>query len=502
MSTSARRHRRSAAGHFMKVARVTVSACMLALFTLLATGLAGRLAEAAGWIAGLQLMPLALAGAVSAVALWLVCAMLFGRIYCSSVCPMGTLQDCFIRLRRLGRNRHARRFRHTEPRNRLRYSFLIIVAACAVTGISLLPTLFDPYSACSRICSDLIHPAVTLAGGTRPFIASWIAFGIAAATLVAAAWFSFRHGRIICNTVCPVGATLGIFSRYSLFHFDIDTDLCVNCRKCEHACKAECISMADHVVDGSRCVACFNCVDVCDSNAIRYTTRRKRLALPMMQRVESAPAPMTAAPEKPRSHDTLGTPLRIDRRRFLATGLIVAAASATGALAGRRTSPPGTTSAPQRPVVPPGRRSMDSFLEKCTGCGLCVAYCPTRVLRPSAGELGWLHMLHPVMNYDHSCCAYNCTRCTEICPTGALEPLTPDEKHIFIIGHADVEATRCIGCGRCAAACPRKAITLIPSTAGHSRRKAHVDTTQCIGCGACRHACPVKPKAIGVNGII
>ena len=103
---------------------------------------------------------------------------------------------------------------------------------------------------------------------------------------------------------------------------------------------------------------------------------------------------------------------------------------------------------------------MADFLDRCTGCGLCVAHCPTHALTPSTGQLGWLHPLKPVMDYDRGACLFDCTRCTDLCPTGALTPLTTDEKHIFIIGHARVEAANCIGCGLCAESCPRRTITL------------------------------------------
>lgn len=493
----------------MKLIRVAVCVVMLVFATLLFTVVSAKVAIALNWVARIQIFPLAMAGAATAVAIWLAVTLLFGRVYCSSVCPLGVVQDIFSRLRH-GDSRHP--FHFSQPRNRLRYAVLVIVAVGSAVGIGAIPSLLDPYSAFGRMASDLARPVVEFLGGAEVVAASWLAILIAVATLALVGWFSFRHGRIICNTVCPVGSALSIFSRYSLFHFDIDTDLCINCRKCEHSCKAECISMDDHVVDGSRCVACFNCVDACDSGAIRYTHRRKKLSLPMMQRIGNATAaPCGSNAEPPAIKDdaagkTVSSKMRIDRRQFLATGLIIAAAPALEAVA--RGAFPGHgngQATPIRPVAPPGRRSMKDFLDRCTGCGLCVAHCPSKVLAPSVKALGWLHMLHPVMNYNRASCLYDCTLCTELCPTGALMPLTPAEKHIFIIGHARVEPANCIGCGRCAAKCPRNAITLAPrpdSIPGRSKRIAHVDTSLCIGCGSCQHICPVTSKAIVVDGII
>jgi len=516
------RHKKKlTAGRFLKLTRVAVSCAMLSALTMLVTTLEAKVALALDWGARLQLMPLALSGAGTAVALWLASAMLFGRVYCSTVCPMGVLQDCFSRMHRRSRSRRARHpFRYTPPQSRFRYAFFTAVVGCIVVGESLLPMLFDPYSAFARIGTDLLRPVWQWIGGAPVFVASWLAFGIALVTLILVAWASYRRGRIVCNTVCPVGSALSIFSRFALFHFEIDTDLCVNCRKCEHVCKAECINMSDHVVDGSRCVACFNCVDVCDSNAIRYTYRRKKLALPMMQRIESAStARAIPTPDQPKINDNAsgkiaadgGTPLKIDRRKFLATGLILAATPALSTLAGgkKRIAAIETRGKPleaTRAVAPPGRRNMAEFFERCTGCGLCVAHCPAKVLKPSSNELGWLHMLHPVMDYEHSYCRYNCTRCTDICPTGALLPLTVEEKHVFILGQAHVESANCIGCGLCASRCPRRAISMVvrPSTEpGSGLMVARVNSSACIGCGACEYICPATPvKAIGVNGIV
>lgn len=516
------RHRVSV-GRVAKLLRVAVSVAFLLLLTALMTVVTARVALALDCVARIQVFPLALGGAAAALMVWFGLTLLFGRFYCSSVCPMGTLLDVFSHLRRGGwrKGRVKHPFHFSQPLNRFRYVFLGGVAASVALGVAVVPSLFDPYSAYGRICTELWLPLWQTICGKEIFVASWLAFVIALITLVAIGVAAYRRGRLICNTVCPVGSTLGIFSRYSLFHFDIDTDLCVNCRKCENVCMAECIDMADHVVDGSRCVACFNCVGVCENNAMRYTWRRKKLALPLMQRVGSAAAaPMvegdagckTLKDDAKCSNGNNGrSPVGIDRRKFLATGLVVAITPAIDAIA-RSTEREseekygGGRLKKLKPVAPPGRHSMADFMERCTGCGLCVAHCPSKVLRPSVKQYGWLNMLHPVLDYGRAYCLYDCTNCTEICPTGALMPLTKEEKHIFIIGHASVEADTCIGCGRCAAKCPRRAVAMVArgqSPVRNGASVAMVDTTLCIGCGACESVCPVNPvKAIRVDGIV
>ena len=475
------------------------------------TALEARTALAMGWIARVQLIPLAMASSFTLLGVWLLVTLLFGRVYCSTVCPMGTLQDLIARLPRMGRGwQQSRPYHFKSPTPGLRYGSLALIAACFVGGFSLLLALFDPWSAFGRIAGNFLTPLVELIGGRTVLAASATALSVAAVTFAGIAWASWRWGRKFCNTLCPAGNSLSIVSRCALFHFDIDTDVCVNCRRCEHVCKAQCIDLSDHVIDSSRCVVCFDCLAECPEDAISYTTRRKRLALPMMQKVKTA-TPTAMSESQPQTQA-----MKIDRRRFMATGLLVAAAPAMGALADRadRIAAHGTGMHPLRPlhyVAPPGKKNLADFLESCTGCGLCIAQCKGHTLRASSNEFGWLHALHPVADYDRGYCLYDCTVCTDLCPAGALTPLTADEKHLFVIGKARVEADNCIGCGACRRACPRHAITMVPRTPlrdkpDHTRSPliAAVDTDLCIGCGACQYACPVFDshpfKAIIVDG--
>ena len=501
-----RRRRRLTSGRALKYARVAVSLTLLALSTTLFITLTAEIAQKLHWVAAMQIMPLAMAGAATGIMIWILATLMLGRVYCSWICPMGVVQDIFARLNRLTRKRRFRHGYSFEPaRNKFRYTWLTLIVGLGIAGISTAIAFFDPYSAFGRIGSELLRPAWQWVNREPMWVASWLAFAVAIATLVLVAAIAWRSGRLICNTVCPVGSLLSIASRYPLMHFDIDTDVCVNCGLCNRVCKSKCIDLADHVVDASRCVVCFNCVDVCHDRAIRYTFRRKQLSIPMMQPTEPA-APTATSSSAPTAS---GGAVKIDRRQFLATGLILAATPMLAAVERRseRIAAIGSGSKPMeglKPAMPPGRKSVQTFLEKCTGCGLCVAHCPTKVLSPSAGRLGWTNMLHPVLDFDTAFCRYNCTNCTDLCPTGALLPLTIDEKHKFVIGTAVVEPANCIGCGLCAAECPRTAIKMKTRPAnlpGPGKLLALVDSDRCIGCGACQNICPAKPiKAIGVNG--
>lgn len=453
--------------------------------------------------AQIQLVPVILSSSVGILVLWCVITLIFGRIYCSTVCPMGYLQDIFSRLRRLnGHSRIRHRYTYTAPRNTMRYTTLVVVAIATLASIPFLLSLLDPYSAFGRIAALILHPLFdpsslpVIAGGTL------IGLIIAVVTLVGIAFWSFRSGRSFCNTLCPVGTTLSILSRKSLYRIDINTDLCSACGLCSDNCKARCINPQDHTVDTSRCVVCFDCIDICPSEAIRYTRHRFQPAWPMFIRVaKPAPTPLT----NPDSINT-STSRPIDRRHFMTTGLIAASIPAINAADDRLRHFDAAilsqnASEDHRPVYPPGVTSLRRFITHCTGCAACISACPARVLRPSAPGLNtFSSTLHPVMDYDNSYCRYNCNICTRTCPTGALTPLNLDIKQATPIGLASVNSRLCIGCGKCASFCPRKAITMTAQANGG--RIPAVDPTLCNGCGACQYICPAAPdRAIIINGI-
>lgn len=248
------------------------------------------------WLESLQIGSAISAVSFTVFVLWLLVTLVFGRIYCSTVCPLGTLQDIFSRLWRMGRFRYRRPYRYAPPANAVRYTMLALTVICIVAGITLLPSVAEPESAFQRICSGFFN-------SMAKYLAEWLgAHGFTehlaypvtvsvASSIVATFLFavtavvSALTGRTLCNTICPVGTVLGMVSRYSIFQMDIDTDLCTQCRRCEYVCKAHCINLSDHVVDNSRCVTCFDCVNACRDGAIRYTTDRKRLSQPLMQRI-------------------------------------------------------------------------------------------------------------------------------------------------------------------------------------------------------------------------
>lgn len=228
----------------------------------------------------MQILTALISGAAVCLIFWAAVTLVYGRIYCSSVCPMGTLMDGIGAASRLVRRRRAN-FRFCVPSERTRFIFLATAIALILAGGSLLPTLLDPYSAYSRMVEEFIARPLGVAYAPMAYTLSSMAVAVVTALLVVA--FAWKRGRIICNTVCPIGTVLGIGSRRAVFHMEIDPDRCINCGECERVCKAQCIKLPEKTIDRSRCVVCFNCTAACPSGAMNYKSGRYRLDMPMMQ---------------------------------------------------------------------------------------------------------------------------------------------------------------------------------------------------------------------------
>lgn len=260
-------------------------------------------ADVFGWANRIQFVAVgAVAVPVTTLVFWFVVTSVFGRVYCSGICPMGT---CFDAVGRLGRQQRrlsggVYRYRYSPPLTRWRYVSLAVVCVLLSVGYVALPLIVEPANMCASFLKNVVHPLwgygnnsvawIGVATGTwsvnyvSVVMGGMFAVALSFLTLVAACIPAWLYGRSYCNTVCPIGTLLGFVSRQALWRIDIDTDLCVNCGRCEEVCKASCIDLRDHVVDGSRCVNCFNCLTVCPNDAIHYRRWRKQLSIPMLQR--------------------------------------------------------------------------------------------------------------------------------------------------------------------------------------------------------------------------
>lgn len=428
---------------------------------------------------------------------------LFGRIYCSTICPLGILQDLINRLAK-GLQR-KKKYSHKKARNILRYSVLLASLIPLLFSSLLLINLLDPYSAFGRITVDFFRPVVVQLNNLlvrilesfdiyrvypiKSVAMRWELYLVPSVTLAAIGIMAFLHGRLYCNTICPVGTLLGLLSRLSLYKIRIKQDTCTACGRCERVCKAECIDNKTKTIDHSRCVACYNCLDVCNFDAIAYTRQNQKA---------KQPAPAVVGTDNNRRH-LFGRALNYCLSLPLLTVITQI---------GMKNENPSTvnTEANRVPVSPPGSRSHDHFNTSCTACHLCVSACPTHVLQPALLEYGLSGFMQPYMDYKTSFCNYDCTTCSDVCPSNAILPLTTEEKKTKQLGIAQFVKENCIvhtdktDCGACSEHCPTKAVHMEPYDS-YDLFIPVVTEDLCIGCGACEYACPVTPyKAIYVQG--
>lgn len=480
--------------------RTTLAVVCLVLITLLFLDFTGTVHAWFGWLARVQFLPALLALNVGVVVMLVVLTLLLGRVYCSVICPLGVMQDVFARI---GKRAKKNRYSYSPAKSVLRYAMLAVMVVAIVFGVGSLMALLAPYSAYGRIVQNLLAPVwlwgnnllASLAERVDSYafysvdlwVKSAVTLGVAAVTLTVLGVLAWRNGRTWCNTICPVGTVLGFLAKYSLFKPMIDTSKCNSCGLCARNCKSACIDSKNHWIDYSRCVACMDCIDKCHKGAISYTWHRQKASV-----AEASPSGMS-------------------RRSFLTTTAAVATVSI--AKAQEKTVDGGLAviadkKIPQRrtPIVPPGAQGLRHMARHCTACQLCVSVCPNGVLRPSSGLET---MMQPEASYERGYCRPECTKCSEVCPAGAIKKITRAEKSSIQIGHAVWIKENClpltdgVTCGNCARHCPAGAIRMVPFEAGNpdSPKIPVVNTERCIGCGACENLCPARPfSAIYVEG--
>lgn len=446
----------------------------------------------------------------AAAALWLslillALTMVLGRVFCGWVCPLGTLNNLAGSLRR---------WRITDkPKGWFRVKYYLLIALLATSVFSLqLAGIFDPLSLTVRSLSLGIYPAFNYsvngildalykvdAKGLTSF--ADMASAAAQKTILAFKQPYFQQGafmsllflgilflnlverRFWCRYLCPLGAFLGLASRWALLKRST-AESCSSCTLCDKDCQGAAQPGKKEAWLGTECFYCFNCDDPCPTGSVSFGFAAK-------------PAVAT---------------MDLNRRHALVSVL-----GGVAAVSVLRANPAFKPSFVQPDLIrPPGSLPEQEFLERCVKCGECMKVCTTNGLQPTLWEAGlegiWSPVLVPRIGY----CEYNCTLCGQVCPTGAIRKLSLAQKQKNHIGTAMINLGRCLPyahatpCIVCEEVCPtpKKAIWFQPATARNRNgepvevKQPRVDLELCIGCGICETKCPVLGKpAITVSSI-
>jgi polyferredoxin/ferredoxin len=435
----------------------------------------------------------------------IVLTLLLGRVFCGWVCPLGTLNNLVGSLKK-GRTQVVSPAWH-------RVKYLILVGILASAVFTLQPVgIMDPISLLIRSFSLSIYPLFNYAvRSTFDTIYAVNPAGIAAVsepvyTVLKKSILSFNQAfynqsvfigvlfltilglnlvekRFWCRYLCPLGALLGLMSRFSLLKRSV-SEGCTECGACATVCQGNASPDEKGKWKDAECYYCWNCDDICPNNAVSFGFPGKKIT-PAMD---------------------------LGRRR-----LVVSALSGIAAVPLIRITPLGMANA-KDPVLlrPPGSLEEKEFLARCVKCGECMKVCTTNGLQPTLMEAGlegiWSPMLVPRIGY----CEYRCTLCGQVCPTGAIKKLPLQEKVKVKIGLAMIEKGRCLPwahatpCIMCEEVCPtpKKAIWFEKAQVRDRKGKVitvqqpRVDLELCIGCGICEAKCPVLGRpAIYVSNV-
>lgn len=521
--------------HFPKPTKLRawtqVAFFLLFLFLLLRTEFRGSFAASHGeirlpypvWLF-FRLDPLvAVSNALSARALYrgllwsllvLIPTMFLGRFFCGWICPLGSIHHFFSSMK--SERKRGKQLLESNRYKRWQTTKYYVLIACLVAaafgtglvgwldpfsflvrsvGLSVLPTtdyslraflhlLGQSRSGFLRIFGSALHFILgsLLLGFKQPYFRSGIWLGIIFIFILV---LNFRITRFWCRALCPLGALLGLASRWSVFGLIKNPEHCNDCNRCLLRCQG-----GDDPIGGvpwhpSECLLCLNCLDECPEHGLRF-------AWFPSQKIVGA---------------------NLQRRKVL-TGL--AAGAALVPLA--RATPGFAVQKHERLLRPPGALDEAYFLSRCIRCGECMKVCPNNALHPAFSEAGleglWTPVLVPRIGY----CEPSCVLCSQVCPTGAIWEITGNEKGWSVdVGHSDkpirlgtafydrgrclpwAMATECIVCEEWCPTSP-KAIYLLSAevidSAGNVKelKQPYLDPARCVGCGACEYACPVQDR--------
>ena len=456
------------------------------------------------WLTSLISGHIWLRGALWAMGILFVTFFL-GRVFCGFICPFGTLHHMVSTLRPALKGKQMIEANQRTPAQKVKYFLLITVLVAALLGVNFAG-IMDPISLLFRSLAQAVFPGVGI-GLKEGFdlmaqsdIKTLNLLSYSAEVLVSPVfgygYQSFKTGWLIgalfflllflnrlkprfwCRILCPLGALLGIFSRFGILKLAKDQEKCTDCKQCTRNCQGAASPEPGEQWENSECLVCFNCFDSCPEKALSFGFKRS---------LRSNKGP--------------------DMGRRAVLGGVVAGVSLP--LLARLDGQIHRVSDP-RLIRPPGSLEERDFLELCQRCGLCMKACPTNVINPTLGEAGMAGLWTPHLIMTLGYCEYTCTLCGSVCPTGAIAEISAREKikRPIRIGSAYVDRGRCLPwsgnapCIVCEEHCPTspKAIYLRDDEVfGPDNKKLkvklpYVDLKRCVGCGICENKCPVRGK--------
>jgi polyferredoxin len=371
-----------------------------------------------------------------------------GRIWCGWICPLGTVLDLF------GTNiREAipERFRQVK------YCVLFVVIAAAL--LRSLPLIWlDPIAILFCPLAGATYPAILrgMATSTASSVSQPlqpVVHPILALPLVIILSLNLVCRRFWCRYLCPLGALVALLSKFSWLKRFV-ADSCPKCKRCVPQCPMDTISAEDFRSDPGECLQCLNCFACCEVASLTFRGGW--------------------GPGLGHEYD----PSRRQLLASLATGVVGASLLKTGLLKSKN------------PYLlrPPGTRE-DEFLTRCVRCGQCIKACPNNALHLAVFEAGLEGVGTPMLVPRLGYCDYLCNACGQVCPSGAIPPLSLEEKRKAVIGTALVDVDLCLRCMTCKILCPVGAIELVEGKRG---LVPEVAPERCIGCGICEYICPVN----------
>jgi MauM/NapG family ferredoxin protein len=425
----------------------------------------------------------------------IILTFILGRVVCGWVCPLGSLHQFFSFI--FKKSKLLKPKKNIDNRTAWKYYLLIFILVGTLFSLDLVG-IFDPLSLLYRSFATSVLPAVS--HGFSAFIGLLYQVNLSSlgnsffqfyenlainptflqgffigVLFISIVLLNISRERFWCRYLCPLGAFLGLISRWNVVKLKIDPQKCIECYLCTIHCQTQANPFPEEEWKSPECVYCLTCSAICPTNAVCF--------------------PLKSTPEKISQVD-------LSRRKLIFTSIL-----SLLAVPFFRLSPSARRASPKL-IRPPGALPEKMFLQKCVKCGECMKVCPTNALQPAltvAGPEGiWTPMLVPKIGY----CEYYCSLCSQVCPTGALRELTVEEKTQLKIGLAWVDKNRCIPydlgtpCIVCEEHCPTspKAIKLVkievklPDGSIKTPVAPVIDTDLCIGCGICETKCPVVDK--------